>query len=544
MIKDFKSSTKAREALAEGMQEVCRLLSVTFGPFGNNVIMDDEKGNLLLSAQTNSVLRNLRSKDLFVNEGIEMAKEAALNTERLTGDGSVMTLLFINEMIDMGKRLIAAGVNPVIMARGLKKALPVITDEINKMAEPFTDYNLRKMLEYELKDDELTDIVVRAHENVGNDGTIIVKEGHGLKTELEFTEGFEVANGYLSDEMIIDLKSGIKTMHQPYILITDQVISSFSVLLPVLEQIVDAKAELLIVAEDVQGEALTLLINNNKKRIFKVVAVRAPGIGRRKADLLQDLATFTGGCVLNNENPVTLDHIKLKELGRVSEVRIERARTFFLGGNGDKKIITDRVRQIKEMIELNETEFMNKDQYRERIGNLEGKIAVIRVGAPTLLQMHEETHRIQSALAFIRATSSGGVLAGGGSTLAAISDLLINSNLNNITGRSAEENGKYILYEALKAPAKAFLSKEGLGVKEAIKIMSDTKGEVGYNAVTREFANMKEAGIYDASEVVITALSQAVSVIYEWLCTEVLMISVSPDQEDIALIKQGVPIMR
>jgi chaperonin GroEL len=543
MVKDFKSSEAARDALAKGIQEVFRLLAGTYGPTGCNAIMDDENGNLLLSSQTYSMLRNLKSNDLFVDEGMQMAKEAALNTERLVGDGSVMTLLFINEMINQAKQWIAAGAGPVIMARALKKALPVVEEQLKEMAEPFSKENLLKVLQYELADEKLAKVVFDAYEKVGNEGTVIVKEGHGLSTELEYLEGFEIPNGYLSEKMCLNLQDKVKNVYQPYILIVDQVISQFAQLLPVLEQIVDAKASLIIIAEDIQGEALTLLVNNVQKKIFDATVIKAPGIGRRKKDLLEDLAIVTRSTVLNNENPITLANVKLSDLGRANEVRIEKNRTLFLEGKGSLEAIAKQIEKINQYMNANETEFMNKNQYHERIGCLRGKIAVIRVGAPSLIQMHEETHRIQSALAFVRAVINGGVLSGGGSALTAISERL-REDFKQAEDSMDAIYGKLLLLEALKAPAKTFVYKDGLGVMESLKVMTDSEGRIGYNVITHEFRDMKNAGIYDASTVVLTALNQAVSVVYEWLFTEVLMVSVSPDQEDMALMKQGVPIMR
>ncbi|WMJ88817.1 chaperonin GroEL [Anaerocolumna sp. MB42-C2] len=542
MIKNFKYSEDARAALAEGIQEVYKLLSSTFGPTGCNAVLDDENGNLLLSSQTYSILRNLKAKDLFVDEGIQLAKEAAFNTERLAGDGSVMTLLFINEMINQGKRLMAAGANPVILGRGLKKALPAVLKKIKELAQPFTKEKLLELLQYELADEKLTKLVYDAYEKVGKDGTVIVKEGHGLKTELEFMEGFEIPGGYLTESICPNLKSNVKIMQQPYILITDGIINQFAQLLPVLEQIVETNAGLIIIAEEIQGEALTLLISNIQKKVFNAVAIKAPGIGRRKADLLNDLAVVTGGCVCS-ENAVTLENVKLSELGRAGEVRIEKNKTLFLNSRGTKEAVKKRVEIIKEYIQSNETEFLDKNQYYERIGNLEGKIAFIRVGGHTLLQMHEETHKIQSALAFVRAVAKGGVLSGGGSALAAIANILVDSFYDK-NDLKDEILGKLLILDALRAPAGIIVRKDGLGEKESLKIMEDSAGKIGYNLVKHEFTDMKAAGIFDAAAVVTTALHQAVSVVYEWLYADVLMVSVQPDQEDIELMKQGVPIMR
>lgn len=542
MVKDFKYSEDARAALAEGIKEVYGLLSTTYGPWGCNVVMDDENGNLLLSSQTYSILRNLKSKDLFVDEGIQMAKEAALNTERLAGDGSVMTLLFINEMISRGKQFIAAGANPVIMGRGLKKALPAALRKIKEMAEPFTKDKLLKMLQYELSDDKLAEIVFKGYEKAGKDGTVIVKEGHGLQTELEYPEGFEIPGGYLPEDLYPNKENNVKTMYQPYILVADRVIDRFARLLPLLEQIVDARAGLIIAAEDLQGEALTLLNNNIRKKVFDAAVIKVPGIGRRKTDLFNDLALVTGGCVLNDETPVNFENVKLSDLGRAAEVRIEKNKTLFLGGGGEKEAIHKQAERIKEYMNANETEFMNKNQYRERIGSLEGRIAVIRVGGHSLLQMHEETHKIQSALAFVRAVMDGGVLSGGGSALVAISEKLRDDFQNE--AQEEEKAGKMLLSDALRSPARFFISKDGWGETESLKKMADSAGKIGYNAVKHEFTDMKEEGIFDAATVVATALHQAVSVVYEWLNAEVLMVSVDPDQEDIALMKQGVPVMR
>ncbi|HEX2975625.1 MAG TPA: chaperonin GroEL [Bacteroidales bacterium] len=541
MVKDFKTADQARAALAEGMQQVCRLLSGTYGPTGCNVVMDDENGNLLLSAQTYSVLRNLKSKDLFLDEGIQMAKEAAWNTKRLAGDGSVTTLLFMEAMICQGKWLIAAGANPVMLGRGLKKALPVVKNKIKEMAEPFLEKKLLQLLQYELKDDRLAEMLYNTYQKVGMEGTVIVKEGHGLSTELVFLEGFAIASGCLP--MYRDEKDNRRSVYQPYILIVDCVIDRFAQLLPVLEQIVDSKAALIIVAEDIRGEARTLLQSNIQKKVLDAAVIKTPGIGRRKADLLQDLAVFTGGCVIDKDHPLTLENVKLYDLGRAGEVRIEQGRTMFLEGRGDRERITRRIANIKEQIYAKDTEYMNKDPYQERIGNLEGSIAVIQVGAPSLLQMHEETHRIQSALAFVRAVVSGGVLPGGGSALAAVSGMLWDS-FHEDPGPEEEKLGKLMLLEAIKAPARTFLRKDGMGEKESLKIMTDSAGRTGYDIIKHEFTDMKEAGIYDAVTVAATALEQAVSVVYEWLRTEVLMVSVSPDREDITLMKQGVPIMR
>jgi chaperonin GroEL len=543
MVKGFKSSEDARTALANGIHEVYRLLSGTFGPYGCSAIMEDENGNLLLSAQTYSMLRNLKSKDLFVDEGMQMAKEAALNTQRLVGDGSVMTLLFINDMIDRGRHMIAAGVNPVIMSRGLKKAFPVVQKKVIEMAEPFSKENLLPILRYELAEENLAQIIFDAYDKLGMEGIVIVKEGHGLVTELEYQEGFEIASGYLSEKMCLDMQDNRKIIKQPYILIVDQVINKFTTLLPVLEQIVAEKAGLVIVAEDIQGEALTLLVHNIQKKVFDAAVIKAHGIGRWKTDLLEDLAVVTGGYVIGNQNPITVENVKLTDLGRACEVRIEKNKTLFLEGRGNRDSITKRIEKIIEYINANETEFMNKIQYRERIGNLTGKVAVIRVGSPSLVQMHEETHRIQSALSFVRAVINGGVLPGGGSALVSISEKLRDS-LPDHTTMQEEYAGRLLLFQAIKAPAITFIRKEGLGEKESLEIMSNSAGQIGYNAVTHEFTDMRIAGIYDSASVIVTALNQAVSVVYEWLNTEVLMVNVAPDQEDIELMKKGVPIMR
>lgn len=541
MVKDFKYSDAARSAVAEGIQEVYRLLLATYGPAGGNAVMDDENNNLLLSSQTYSILRNLKSNDLFVDTGIQLAREAALNTERLAGDGSVITLLFMNEMICQAKRLIAAGINPVMLGKGLKKALPVVEEKIRETAEAYNREKLLQMLQYELTDEKLAEIVYKSYEKVGKNGTVIVKEGHGFYTEFEYLEGFEMAGGYLSESLCMNLKDKVNTLYNPYVLIVDGEIHEFAQLLPVLEQIVDAGASLVIAAEDIKGEALTLMVSNIRKKVFHAAVVKAAGIGRRKKDLLKDLAVVTGGCVLGGDSPLSLSTVTLSDLGRAAEVRIEKNRTIFFSGYGKKEEVVKQITRIKEYINAKDTDFMNKNQYYERIGNLEGKIAVIRVGGASLLQMHEETHKIQSALAFIRAVTDKGVLSGGGSALAFISAVL-RTELQD--GREEEKQGELLLLDAIMAPAKAFVLKEGLGEKESLKIMIESGGRIGYNVVKHKFSDMKEDGIFDAAAVVLTAMDQAVSVVYEWLQSEVLMVSVRPDQEDIALMKQGVPIMR
>ncbi len=542
MIKAFKTAEEARESLAAGIQEVYRLLLGTYGPGGTNAVMDDENGNLLLSAQTSSILRNLKSKDLFVDEGIQLAKEAALNTECIAGDGSVLTLIFIREMIYQAKRLIAGGANPVILGRGLKKIIPVIEEKIKEMAEPFTRDGLMRALQYELAEEELAHLIFEAYEKVGKSGTVLVKEGHGLSTELEIREGFEITGGYLSEQLRLEKEKGVTIFYKPYILLTDQTITKFSKLLPLLEQIVAANEALIIVAEDIKEEALTLFLQNINKKIFRAAVIKIPGIGRRKADMLEDLSVYTGGTLFTGNHPLTLETATLSDLGRTSEIRIEKNKILFLGGAGNMEKRMKQIKKIKEHMETGDTEILNKNQYRERIGNLTGKVAVIRVGAPSLLQMHEETHRIQSALAFITAAGAG-VLPGGGSALAAISGLLQKELLKS---NETEEIrlGEWLVLEALKAPVSALLRKESLGEKEAILRIQNSAGKIGYNVVTHEFTDMIKAGIFDSVTTVVTALNQAASVVYEWLNTQILMVSVSPDREDIALQKQGVPIMR
>lgn len=543
MIKEMKYGAEARKNMAEGIHQICRILLGTYGPLGQNVIMDDEKGNLLLSAQASSVLMNHKSKDLFIDEGVQLAKEAVLNTQQYVGDGSVLTAVLMDAMVKKGEQYISAGYNPVTMGKGLKKILPLIEKELDLIGEPIAMERLKKSLYLELEDAELMDLVTKAYEQVGMEGIVLVKEGNGLSTELQLTEGMELSGGYLSPKMCLSGYGGTVSLQQPYILIVEGIIQKFSDLLPILQKVMDKNGELLIIADDIVGEALTLLNMNIQKKVFRAIAVKSVGIGKRKTDLLHDLACYTGGIVLDQENPVKLSNVELKDLGRAAEIQVGPSKTLVMDGKGKKEDIQKRMEGIFEHIEKYGTEMMDKEQYLSRIGALNGKVAVIQVGAPTLLEMHEQTHRIQAALSFVRAAVKGGVVSGGGSALAYIG-MKLSTALGSPFESEDELMGAGLMLDALFAPAKAFARMDGVGEKETLKIMSESKGSLGYDIISHNYVNMKEHGILDSLLVLKEALRQASSVTYEWLATDVLMVSSAPDKEDIELMKQGVPILR
>lgn len=510
MVKSFQYAPKSRDCLAQGIEEVYKLVVGNTEFESPNVIVEDENKNLLLSPSPYYILRNLKSPNLDKDLGIQMAKTAVLNTIQNVGGGAALTMQFMYKMIQLAMPLIASDASPILLRKGLKKAYFEISKDIEAYKKPVSSDELAGMLKDEFESEENVNLVVSAYQKVGKEGIVLVKEGKRKETLLDIKRGF-ILNTSAAEKI---------TFENPYLLIVDYVIQDFTSLLPILEQVVKDNRPLFIVAEDFSGEIQALIRENVKKKVFRVATMKAPGIGRKKEDTLQDLAIATGTIVLKKDAYTTLEDIKLSDLGRASEVRMQANQTIISGGKGKAKLIHKQIMGIKDYIEKNETQWMDQEQYLERIGMLSGKIAVIEVGGYSLIEMHEEAQKIQVMLNYTREVLKQGVFEGGYQELAVLAkirqDMLEEKGFDN-----SERDimlGERILLKALQEP---FAIEKR---QEYVNHCSNTK-KIGMSFLT-------------------VSLSQSVSTVFEWLSAEILLTSTKLDKEDLELLKKGVPVMR
>ena len=526
MAKEIKYGAEARAALEAGVNQLADTVRVTLGPKGRNVVLDKSFGAPLITNDGVTIAKEIELKDAFENMGAQLVKEVATKTNDVAGDGTTTATVLAQAMINAGMKNLAAGANPIILRKGMKKATDCAVEAIAKMSQKVNGKNhIARVAAISAGDDEVGQLVADAMEKVSGDGVITIEESKTMQTELDLVEGMQFDRGYISAYMASDMDKMEAVLDNPYILITDKKISNIQEILPLLEQIVQSGAKLLIIAEDVEGEALTTLIVNKLRGTFNVVAVKAPGYGDRRKAMLEDIAILTGGTVISSELGYELKDATLDQLGHAKSVKVQKENTVIVDGEGDKDAIKARIAQIKNQIEETTSDF-DREKLQERLAKLAGGVAVIRVGAATETEMKEAKLRMEDALAATRAAVEEGIICGGGSAyihaskeVAKLADTL----------EGDEKTGAGIVMKALEAPLFYIAANAGLEGSVIINKVRESKVGVGFDALKEEYVNMVEAGILDPAKVTRSALQNATSVASTLLTTESVVANIKED---------------
>lgn len=527
MAKEVKYGVEARKALEAGVNKLANTVKVTIGPKGRNVILDRKFGSPLITNDGVTIAKDIELEDPFENIGAQIVKEVATKTNDVAGDGTTTATVLAQAMINEGLKNITAGANPIILRKGMAKATNAAVEAIKEMSQKVNGKNhIAKVAAISAADEEVGNMIADAMEKVSNDGVITVEESKTMNTELDLVEGMQFDRGYLSAYMSTDMDKMVANLDDPYILITDKKISNIQDILPVLESIVQAGAKLLIIAEDVEGEALTTLIVNKLRGTFNCVAVKAPGFGDRRKEMLQDIATLTGGTVISSELGYELKDTTLDMLGRAKTVKVSKENTIIVGGAGDKAEIDARVNQIKERIPETTSEF-DKEKLQERLAKLAGGVAVIKVGAATETELKEKKLRMEDALAATRAAVEEGIISGGGSAYIHCIPK-VTEVVNSLEGD--EKTGANIILKALEAPLRQIVDNAGLEGAVIVNKVKGTENNYGFNALTGEYMDMVEAGILDPAKVTRSALLNANSVASTLLTTESVVAEIKSDE--------------
>ena len=526
MAKEIKYGAEARAALEAGVDKLANTVRVTLGPKGRNVALDKSYGAPLITNDGVTIAKEIELEDAFENMGAQLVKEVATKTNDVAGDGTTTATVLAQAMIGAGMSNLAAGANPIILRKGMQKATECAVDSIQKMSQKVNGKNhIARVAAISAASDEVGQMVADAMEKVSNDGVITIEESKTMKTELDLVEGMQFDRGYISAYMATDMDKMEAVLDNPYILITDKKISNIQEILPLLEQIVQSGAKLLIIAEDVEGEALTTLIVNKLRGTFNVVAVKAPGYGDRRKAMLEDIAILTGGQVISSELGLELKETTMDMLGRAKSVKVQKENTIIVDGEGDKAAIAARVAQIKKQIEETTSDF-DREKLQERLAKLAGGVAVIRVGAATETEMKEGKLRMEDALAATRAAVEEGIIAGGGSAyIHAAKD--VEALANTLEGD--EKTGAKIVLKALEAPLYYIAANAGLEGSVIINKVKESPIGFGFDALNETYVNMIDAGILDPAKVTRSALQNATSVASTLLTTESVVASIKED---------------
>ena len=517
MAKEIKYGAEARAALEAGVNKLTDTVRVTLGPKGRNVVLDKSYGAPLITNDGVTIAKEIELEDAFENMGAQLVKEVATKTNDVAGDGTTTATVLAQAMVNAGMKNLAAGANPIILRKGMKKATDVAVDAIAKMSSKVNGKeHIARVAAISAGDEEVGQLVADAMEKVSGDGVITIEESKTMLTELDLVEGMQFDRGYISAYMATDMDKMEATLENPYILITDKKISNIQEILPILEQIVQSGAKLLIIAEDVEGEALTTLIVNKLRGTFNVVAVKAPGYGDRRKAMLEDIAILTGGQVISSELGLELKEATMEQLGRAKSVKIQKENTVIVDGEGDKAAIEARIGQIRKQIEETTSDF-DKEKLQERLAKLAGGVAVIRVGAATETEMKEAKLRLEDALAATRAAAEEGIIAGGGSAYIHASKEV--SKLAD-TLEGDEKTGAQIVLKALESPLYHIVANAGLEGSVIISKVRESNVGIGFDALKEEYVDMVEAGILDPAKVSRSALQNATSVASTLLTTE------------------------
>ena len=530
MAKEIKYAADARKALENGVDKLADTVKVTLGPKGRNVVLDKSYGAPLITNDGVTIAKEIELEDSFENMGAQLVKEVATKTNDVAGDGTTTATVLAQAMINEGMKNLAAGANPIVLRKGMKKATDAAVESISKMATKVKGKEqIMRVAAVSSGDDEVGQMIADAMEKVSNDGVITIEESKTMQTELDLVEGMQFDRGYISAYMATDMDKMEATLEDPYILITDKKISNIQDILPLLEQIVKTGSKLLIIAEDVDGEALTTLIVNKLRGTFNVVAVKAPGYGDRRKAMLEDIAILTGGKVISSDLGLELKDTTMDDLGRAKSIKVEKEKTTIVDGLGNKDDIKSRVSQIKKQIEETTSDF-DKEKLQERLAKLAGGVAVIRVGAATETEMKEAKYRMEDALNATRAAVEEGIIFGGGSAyihaskeVAKLADSL----------EGDEKTGAKVVLKALEAPLYHIANNAGLDGSVIVNKVKESKQGIGFNAYTEEYVDMVKDGIIDPAKVTRSALQNATSVASSFLTTEAA----------VATIKEPVPPM-
>ena len=526
MAKQIKYGVEARKALEAGVNQLADTVRVTLGPKGRNVVLDKSFGAPLITNDGVTIAKEIELEDPFENMGAQLVKEVATKTNDVAGDGTTTATVLAQAMINEGMKNLAAGANPIVLRKGMKKATDAAVEAIAKMSQPISGKaQIARVAAISAADDEVGELVADAMEKVSNDGVITIEESKTMKTELDLVEGMQFDRGYLSAYMCTDMDKMEAVLDNPYILITDKKISNIQEILPVLEQIVQSGSRLLIIAEDVEGEALTTLIVNKLRGTFNVVAVKAPGYGDRRKEMLQDIATLTGGTVISSDLGLELKDTTMDQLGRAKSVKVQKENTVIVDGEGDKAAIAARVAQIRGQIEETTSDF-DREKLQERLAKLAGGVAVIRVGAATETEMKEAKLRMEDALAATRAAVEEGIISGGGSAYIHATKE-VSKILDTLEGD--EKTGAKIILKALEAPLYHIAANAGLEGSVIINKVKESAVGTGFDAYKEEYVNMIEAGILDPAKVTRSALQNATSVASTLLTTESVVANIKEE---------------
>ena len=526
MAKEIKFGAEARAALEAGVNKLSDTVRVTLGPKGRNVVLDKSFGAPLITNDGVSIAKEIELEDPFENMGAQLVKEVATKTNDVAGDGTTTATVLAQAMINEGMKNLAAGANPIILRKGMKKATDTAVEAIKNMSSSLSGKEqIAKVAAISAGDEQVGEMVADAMEKVSNDGVITIEESKTMKTELDMVEGMQFDRGYLSAYMATNMDKMEAELDNPYILITDKKISNIQEILPLLEQIVQASARLLIIAEDVEGEALSTLVINKLRGTFNVVAVKAPGYGDRRKEMLKDIAILTGGQVISEELGLDLKDTTMDQLGRAKSVKVQKENTIIVDGEGDKEEIQARIAQIKAQIEETTSEF-DREKLQERLAKLAGGVAVVRVGAATETEMQEAKLRMEDALAATRAAVEEGIISGGGSAYIHASKEVAKM-ANDLDGD--EKTGALIILKALEAPLRRIAENAGLEGSVIIDRVRSEEPGFGFNALTEEYVNMVDCGILDPAKVTRSALQNATSVASTLLTTESVVANIKED---------------
>ena len=537
MAKEIKYGAEARKALETGVDKLANTVKVTLGPKGRNVVLDKSYGAPLITNDGVSIAKEIELEDAFENMGAQLVKEVATKTNDVAGDGTTTATVLAQAMVNEGMKNLAAGANPIVLRKGMQKATDTAVEAIKSMSSKVNGKEqIAKVAAISAGDEAVGNMVADAMEKVSNDGVITIEESKTMQTELDLVEGMQFDRGYISAYMATDMDKMEAVLDDPYILITDKKISNIQEILPVLEQIVQSGARLLIIAEDIEGEALTTLIVNKLRGTFNVVAVKAPGYGDRRKEMLKDIAILTGGQVISEELGLELKDTTMEQLGRAKSVKVQKENTIIVDGCGDKNEITARVSQIKAQLAETTSDF-DKEKLQERLAKLAGGVAVIRVGAATETEMKEKKLRMEDALNATRAAVEEGIIAGGGSAYIHASKEVAKL-VNTLEGD--EKTGANVILKALEAPLYAIAQNAGLEGSVIVNKVRESEVGTGFDAYKEEYVSMVDAGILDPAKVTRSALQNATSVASTLLTTESVVATI---KEDVPAMPAGTPGM-
>ena len=521
MAKDLKFSEDARQAMLRGVDKLANAVKVTIGPKGRNVVLDKDYTTPLITNDGVTIAKEIELEDPYENMGAKLVQEVANKTNEIAGDGTTTATVLAQSMIQEGLKNVTSGANPVGLRQGIDKAVQVAIEALHEISQKVENKNeIAQVGAISAADEEIGRYISEAMDKVGNDGVITIEESNGFNTELEVVEGMQFDRGYQSPYMVTDSDKMIAELERPYILVTDKKISSFQDILPLLEQVVQASRPILIVADEVEGDALTNIVLNRMRGTFTAVAVKAPGFGDRRKAMLEDLAILTGAQVITDDLGLELKDASLDMLGTANKVEVTKDHTTVVDGNGDENNIDARVGQIKAQIEETDSEF-DKEKLQERLAKLAGGVAVIKVGAASETELKERKLRIEDALNSTRAAVEEGIVAGGGTAL-----VNIYQKVSEIKAEGDVETGVNIVLKALQAPVRQIAENAGLEGSIIVERLKHAEAGVGFNAATNEWVNMLEEGIVDPTKVTRSALQHAASVAAMFLTTEAVVASI------------------